>query len=428
MWECNSRKTLFTQCCGGGHRSWDFNLISNIFIFSYVKNNAICYLEHNWHDLRPIDLLCGFHSLETNAIEVVHIPSNDEYILISGGEDTTLRLSKIIKDCPVYSFVNINVLKMHLSSIRTIAVCQICLNDNSARYLFFSAGGRAQVVMTELVFSTPNCKINSLICTEKHSFYEPLEKEVSEIRVMDLTHIKVGDKVILFAACSDGKIKVFICEHQLQTLKSHMQLLSTLSYKLKCIVKICNIVILGRNLLITMGTDGKIVFWDITEVINMTKNSEFKCTSSLDVKPLYSINGHQSGINSYSYKIVQNNKLVFVTGGDDNAIVVHLLNLEIHKDILRITVLNKYFDISSHCAQITGAYIGNDYFVTASIDQKVLFFHWEIKSNAFQCDLVGRYNTTVSDIQGIKVFEDDGLNVLVYGKGFEILHLSDINV
>lgn len=432
IWDCNNRKTLLSYSCGGGHRSWDFIKKGDTFSFVYIKHKTLNLFNFEWTDLRHTYVMENFHSMEVNSIEMVSPKTTSECILISGGEDTTLRLSKLDANSNDQVFTKISVFKSHLSSIRAIHSCKIyeCISENSAteHYLIFTAGGRAQVILWELVIETVDNLIKNVTCSEKHSYYEKLEKEASEMRIMDLTSVKTDNCVVLFAACSDGKIKTFVIDI-LKTSKIKLLLYTILSYKLRCIIKICNFCVCNCNILTTMATDGKINFWNVTDICHTVQVSSFKYIENQiiivsSLQPFYSIKAHQSGINSYSYKILNNHICVFFTGGDDNALVLHFLNFgNLSKKDLNITILNKYFDVSSHSAQVTGACVTDTYLITTSIDQKVLVFKWGFQNNQFSCDLIGKYKSSVADIHGMQVLTTVCHNVIVYGKGIEVLQV-----
>lgn len=417
IWDYISRKTVLEQPCGGGHRSWDFMMDSKSISFIYIKNK-IMHLLNCDNMVLPLSLVPSFHSMEVNSINVIGLPNTcDDYVLVSGGEDTTLRISKFCKSNS--KLIALNVLKSHLSSIRTITSCEIASDGKSKKYVLFSAGGRAQIVVWELLV---HLHTNEVTCFEKYSYHEPLNQTDSEIRIMDLTCLKINNYcLLLFVACSDGKIKVFISHSNKEI--THLE---TISYKLCCILKITTMDIYGHNLLITMATDGKIVFWDVTNVINAISGNtalEMVNVSLKELEAFEELAAHQSGINSYAFKILEQNQILFLTGGDDNAIVIHLINVDVNSR--KLTVLNKFTDVGSHCAQITGIFISEDYFFTASIDQKIIVFRWQVEHNKFKCSEVGRYITAVPDIQGMNVINNcDTHKIIIFGKGLEILEMQ----
>jgi hypothetical protein len=77
-------------------------------------------------------------------------------------------------------------------------------------------------------------------------------------------------------------------------------------------------------------------------------------------------------------------------------------------------------DSHSHCACVTGVFISGDYFLTTSVDQKLLVFKWRVDEDKLFVEAVDRYNSAVADVQGLGCDEeDDCFNVFLYGKGVE---------
>lgn len=70
----------------------------------------------------------------------------NENLIVSGGEDTTLRLSRVIPETRV--FEPITIIRSHISSIRSITFLHV---DDFI--LVVSAGGRAQLKVWKLIIT-----------------------------------------------------------------------------------------------------------------------------------------------------------------------------------------------------------------------------------------------------------------------------------
>lgn len=405
IWDQNNKRILLEIPCGGGHRSWDINIKDNNLIFTYIKDKVVNIARLDFHNLIPKDLITGFHEDEVNSIEVFEFSKG--YILISGGEDTSLRITSLI-DNAIESKL---ILKSHLSSIRTIASYKLSdeCSENRHKFLVFSAGGRAQIICWKLQVN----KDLNVTCKEEYSYYEPLKNDESEVRVMDLFVTKINSTLILLSACSDGNIKLLSIEDKNGQYK--LELFKSIFYKLKCILKIHHFVIFDKNILVSMATDGYLTFWDISDIF-----------SAVDMQPFRSIKVHQSGINSYTSKMLDNNMLIFLTGGDDNAVVLTLLKFELNvNDKMTLKVISNFTDVGTHCAQITGLHLGEEYFLTTGIDQRIALYSWEIQSQTVNCNFILKYNTTISDIKGLKCFEKSSWwDLIIYGNGLELLKMK----
>lgn len=413
IWDCEERRNIFQHPCGGGHRSWDFYKTNNCVIFAYLKEQSINVVTTDWSTLSPVNIVKGLHSLEINALTI--IPNKKQCILLTGGEDTTFQLSTF---CLLQNLLHtIENLKSHLSSIRCNTKCFIKKeeqhNKTIKHYAIFSAGGRAQIVLWLLTIEEKNDDVKSINCYKKFSFHENLADDESEMRIMDMTSIKHKNTIFLFAACSDGKIKIFVVDTE-EIANVKLILLQNLMHRPRCILKINNFTICNKTVLLIATTEGKIAFW----------NFENSLSDNLDSEPFFEIVAHQSGINTCSYYKINENVYAFLTGGDDNAIVLHIFRFQ--NDCNSVEILSKYVNVSSHCAQVTGAFITDNYFITTSIDQKVLLFQWHY-SNTLSVNSLAKYNSSIADVQGMQVLinsENKSFYVILYGKGIEIVNVS----
>lgn len=407
LWNYKTKRTIFEKSCGGGHRSWDFQNMNNCVLFCYIKDKIIHVVDLLLNNFSPVDLIEGYQVKEINSVKVINI--SDNYIVISGGEDTTLRVN-LTNGARFDSLVS---LKPHLSSIRTITTHKISENVNRSKqmYLVFSGGGRAQIICWKLeVFTEENC-VKDVVCSEQHSYYKLIDCEESEMRIMDLTVTNIKNRLLLFAACSDGNIKIFFIDVD-SSEKYHLKFYRDIFYKLKCILKLCTINIFYRVILLTMATDGRLVFWDAS---NVCRESEIKC--------FHSIQSHQSGINCYTFRKVKEDMYLFLTGGDDNAIVLHLVRFQNTTNITAENI-DTFSDMGTHCTQITGAFLSDKYFVTAAIDQKIAVFEWQILDEKIFCKYITKYNTAVADLQGLCCFENGDFDIFIYGKGIEYIKIK----
>lgn len=385
LWDYDKRLELFKTNCGGGHRSWDFH--SDNFV--YIRDKAVNCLKTN----RPVELTSSVHSTEMNTMKCLKLQG--KIMFISGGEDTTLRFSSVLMGNSEVrnEFVNEATIKSHLSSIR----CLHLISGEDNCYKLVTAGGRGQIIYWLLNLDQNG---DFLFCKELHSFYEP---EDEEIRVMDLS----SDENMLFAACSDGSIKIYNLKND------RIELFKVIFYKLRCILKLC--VVKSFDMLITMATDGHLVFWKLNELTNQENQENDK------ISPFYKFKAHASGINAFDFKQIDENKFLCLSGGDDNQICLIMCKCS-EGDL---SVLHHYTNVESHCAQITGAYLSEKCFFTASLDQKLLMFEYHV-TNKLNVTFKAVHNSTISDIKGINVFSNQkhDFDIVLYGLGLELLKLQ----
>lgn len=375
-------------------------------IFTYIKNKRINLIECNLKDIIGTNVIKGYHLNEINSLKMIKFDKNSsECFFVSGGEDTVIRICSKRFDDNLSDFKHLKMLKSHLSSIRAIAVLQV----EDGRYFLFTGGGRSQIILWEAIFDEKGS--DAMNCSEKYNYYEKnSEKDESETRVMDMIALKVRNDVFLLAGYSDGIVRVF------RILKKLVIIKDIAVYKAKCIFKISVITIKPHFVLVTMASDGCITFTNVTDIFSNIK--------SPSTPLLTSIKAHQSGINSVSflYKPEIDN-LVCLTGGDDSAIALNAFRINKNSTNIEIQHLYRFCDESYHGAQVSGVYITESYFLTTSIDQKLLVFKWELSNAEFEVECLQEYRSGVCDIQGMEcVSFGDSVKVFLYGRGCEIIN------
>lgn len=385
MWDYKNRTSMYEKECGGGHRSWDFLKFEKYIHYVFIKDkNIFCELIDT-NSLLPVDLVEGLHANEINSLKSITLGSDK--FLVSGGEDTNLKICKIKQP----SLETLHNRKFHLSNIRTIEVISF-----KNQHMIFSAGGRAQIILWRFVVNLDN----STSCNQISSYHAPLQSENSEMRIMDLHLWQNENTLYIFTACSNGYIKIFYLDDDFNIILKH-----DVFYKLKCVTKIKGF----DSIIASMATDGELVFWNKDQMID-----------SVDVTPVISKRAHQSGINSFSYKQISTNNHIILTGGDDNAIILNLLSVTKNNGKLYIKVKEVFKDVGAHCAQITGTKILDDYFLTVSIDQRLSVYKWSYSNDNISCKYLEKYQTAIADIQGLDVVNDE---VVIYGNGIEYIKI-----
>lgn len=389
------QRILFEISCGGGHRSWDYlKLLEDITIL-FIKQKVIHCIQLDIEDLKPKDVIEGYHVREINAVKVLNI--GDRHVIISGGEDTILRLS-------VQRNNNLEILeclKVHLSSIRAINTYLLNkrLEDN-IEYILFTAGGRAQIISWHLQINVDNLKIS---CTEKYNFYEAQNQDDVETRIMDLSTANLNGRLYLFAGCSDGYIKIFLVLND-----TSLKFQKSVFHSRHSITKLVRFTLTDQELLGSMATDGNLKFWSVSEEPNALNSFQL----------------HQSGITSCSY-IVKDKRLIVLSGGDDNSVTLTLFTVNKRDNSLVVSKINSFEDKGSHCAQITGAYLNENYFITSSIDQRILVSKWTCTEEQIKFQVLGKYDTCIADPQGLDVINsDDNLGLYIFGNGIEYLKMK----
>lgn len=396
----NSR--LLEVTCGGGHRSWDaIRYIEKVdeefdecIRLVYMKNSDINLVTFHLSKIVSKNIINGSHSKEINCLKT-HITNSHESktYYISGGEDTTLRISSINSDL---QFEDEIVFKQ-LSNIRTLKTC--ALGNNWL--LLISAGGRAQINVKTVTFEKVNNEIKLSVEELTDYMIKGTDKDRKgktwtncsvdfdpETRIMDLETVKINDNEFkVFTGCSDACLRVFNLTIDANNVQ--LQSISEVKYHKTCILKTHCINILDKDILVTCTTRGEVTFWDVTNLEN-------------DSKPIFATKTNKSGINSVDSRVISAKQLLIATGGDDNAI--HIILLEIGQNEA-FKVLSSWSSDQLHCSQITGLILLEDILVSTSVDQRITVCKWEAKEDRICCHFLAQTYTDVADVQGMDLIE-----------------------
>ena len=209
--------SLMKVTCGGGHRSWDFNVSPSSVTFLFVKDKQI------YENCRPRDSVfhstlagkCGGHAKSTCRSQFIR--SDHQTLILTGSEDTTLRISKISDE----ALRCMTTIPKHISSVRALAVHEI---PSTKMWLCLSAGGRAQISAGLLRISGADEKTNVIYHDVRTHFLRGLSTRRSykpwaalsevelvadpETRYMDVSFMEHDpNHFYVFAACSDSFIR-----------------------------------------------------------------------------------------------------------------------------------------------------------------------------------------------------------------------------
>lgn len=368
------RQIIYEHGCGGRHRHWDVSLMDDEkhVHFTYIQKKQIKTVEFVLSDFSADDDI-DWHTLDCNDVKIV----GDT--LISGGEDTMLKITSVHNDSRFHEIATIHT---HISSIKAIATWR---NDDDL--WIFSVGGNAQIAVTRLT-NQHHIKeeFNFTLANSKKSIFNPDTKFTSIFHDDQVHH--------LYVACSDGFVRIF--RFVRDTNVCRVELLTEHFYG-KCILRIYA---LGKFIL-TMATDGFVCFWLHDE-------------ASRSLKFVNRVRHNQSGINCFD--IVESDergKFLIGTSGDDAEICVTEFVVDDDDKVkFRETVRN----ISTHIAQVTGfKFTSSRIFYTASIDQTVC----KLEIGASGLKLVDKRFTCISDVKGLSLLDDE--RIVVYGAGLEVL-------
>ncbi|XP_075211583.1 tRNA (34-2'-O)-methyltransferase regulator WDR6 isoform X2 [Lycorma delicatula] len=447
IWSVESRIVLWRLECGGGHREWDCIVNNNEINFYFLKDKSVHLVSRRFKDLAYPPVMEGFHNREVNALSLLtslktdrqdlensgSSVCNEGVIVVSGSEDTSIRISLITEN----NWQPLLLLTGHLSSVRAITTLPIESKGMIDKFLIFTAGGRAQLKVwtVKIDYNVNPFELKACECCSymlrgaekvKRPWREALPMIDPETRFMDLSaefNFKDTSKqsVLIFAACSDGYLRIFT----FYIMSSKIELLCLFEYN-RCLLKSFSIKYnktvnanKATNMVLTTATDGKLTFWNILQEGSI------------------SLLTHQSGINSCDCIIIDSlnyqgsyceseriDKFLLVTGGDDCCVVINVLTLI--EDDNKIKKISGWSSNSIHSSQVSGIKIIDNYIISAGVDQRINLLSWKLEKNELIVNFIAQYVSVVADIHGVEAWKHlvDTVAVCIHGVGVEVVHIN----
>ncbi|RVE43646.1 hypothetical protein evm_011686 [Chilo suppressalis] len=419
VYNVKNHNKILEVICGGGHRSWDvFRYVDKAgddydeyIKLVYIKNSDVHSHIFQMSKIISQNVVNSSHSKEINCLKTFN---NDLDPLVkfyvTGGEDTTLRISTIDAKLKFQD----EVVFKQLSNVRTLTLVPY---PNSV--LVISAGGRAQIclkiitilskgdhlkvaseeLIDYMIKGTDRERKNNQTWRNSTIDFDP------ETRVMDLDAIKLGDgRIIVYAGCSDAYLRIFSFFNKAFTP------IGELKHHNTCILKTVCVRISMKDILITCTTTGEVTLWDVSNPLDK------------EIVPFFTTKTNKSGINSVDTRVLSDKELLIATGGDENAVILSLFEVLSSNDasIKQTWCTDKY-----HCSQITGVKFVEEFLLTTSIDQRVTLAKWTVDDESVSCEFLTQIFSDVADVQGLDVLNSSGdsITVCVYGKGLEVLRV-----
>lgn len=379
---------VYEHRCGGRHRHWDVVLLDNVkrVNFTYIQRKQLNVVEFILGDFDYDDNDVTWHTMDCNTMEAL----DNGKLLISGSEDTSIKLLVVETKEGEVVFRDVATVNSHISNVKAFATVQ---DDND--FLIFSAGGRAQIVVTRLVErkfvkEEISFKLNSQSENRNSSFSSNLDAETR------FTSIFYEEKLRnLYVACSDGFLRILRftktenCS-ELRVIKEH--------FYGKCLLKVHVV----KDILLTMATDGFVCFWAHDKL-------------SDDLRLIDRLKHNQSGINCFDVFKYADGSFLIGTSGDDNGIFITRFEINGEKIKFHPTKSN----CNAHTAQVTGLkFIAENFLFTTSVDQTICKL--EVIDSVIK--VVDKKFTCISDVKGFVFLQDE--NIVVFGAGLEIVKIT----
>lgn len=391
---------VFEIDCGGGHRMWDVNIFDSDNYFTFIQHKKVQVIELNRYISSNLGVTAqsvikfsniDWHISACNTATIV-----DDSLLVTGGESNELKIFKIDPSEKSVDtiFKPFSTSKAHISSIKHTFVM---IDPIDGDPLIISFGGRAQICVTRVLNKSSEVIEElsySLLASDAERSRNGLAQELltdPETRFTCGTVSEDSNTFIL--GCSDGYIRQFKLE---KTEESFTITLITKIYYGKCIL---NIKTLQNEDLITMATDGLVVFWKLNQTF----------------EPYYKLLHHQSGIDCFDiYHEEETGEYTIATGGDDQAISITKFTFDpdsMANHGFKLISTKTYKNL--HTAQVTGIkFVNKNTLISAGVDQMIYKFEIGVEPVVLY-----KYFTNVADIKGLTL---KGQLLVIYGNGVEI--------
>ncbi|KAJ6079343.1 hypothetical protein N7467_009096 [Penicillium canescens] len=313
---------------GGFRRAWAFHpgTKESDALFTWRDQGALQTTRIR-HDARCL-LRAGAHGRELKSVDVFNPIGEDQPLLATGAEDTTVRLFRSAPSTTASSktaFECLRVLDTHRSGIQQVRW------SKDGRYLFTSAA-------YEEFFVWRISEVPSFGIATKLIAASPKDDANSDLRIPSFDILEVEDhdgeqSFLVCLALANSTLKIF---HFSPSDEGNFTLLASGRYTTNCLTQAHFLVKNSSVSLISAATDGHFTFWDLTSTLDpfyTITHSTLKAKKPFDgssfspenitCESRYLI--HSNSIKSLELIPISDTNTVIVAGGDDNSISVSLL-------------------------------------------------------------------------------------------------------
>lgn len=415
IWNETKQYEIANEKCGGPHRAWQLTLNESSeshYRLIYTKASKVILLSSDClaNKFNSTLLQDGTHGREIRDIAFSPINYPFGRVVATASEDTCINLACIGIDSTLQTHCT---LRKHISGLQKLRWSQ------DGTYLYSSAA-REEFVVWKISLTADN----NVFATPVASL--PTSSDNPDLRIMNFSVTPVSKTFSLIVTVySDSAIRIWVLDHD----KLCFTQIGNGYYRTCCILN-ADLVVLGlaAHLLIS-STDGHLVSWDISKLLERAgisiSNSQLKSDAPSDIepttlpKPSFSLQLHQSSVKDSILYGPYDGTYYHISGGDDNAIALAKI------DLTQITG-EKIFSIpSAHSSTITGISkieTGDDSysFVTVGVDQNVKL--WSVLKTNDQwtsIKLLDERYTTVADTGALDVasFEENKAGIMIGGSG-----------
>jgi len=394
VWDETRQYEVLRVECGGPHRQWSFKHSYDTngrlrYRFIFTRATEIQLLQNGKSPYVEV-LESGLHGREVRSMAVVDGCSKGEKLLISGGEDTTVKLSVLTENG---SIKQLWTQRQHGSGLQSVHKVN---ND-----YVLSSSAREELYLWKIHRENGQNPCMSLYRTVKPLSTHP------DLRVMDFDTIEVKqDEIdigfVVAAVYSNSQIRVWYFNYKENTFK----ILVEDRYRSCCVLGVHFVVFDDKMYAMLSSTNGNITVYEVGSVLQRyfrMVGTNDKCYlvpragSSMDDFSASNLgvlacdqHVHQSSIKDLDFSYTSPDAIQIVTGGDDNGIA--LSTLVISQGKLSFNTLSFIPDAAASTVTCV-CLVSITHVLIASVDQKVRL--WSLDNHTLT--LVEDGYTTVAD-------------------------------
>ncbi|GMG03727.1 unnamed protein product [[Candida] boidinii] len=440
IWNETKQFEILKIYCGGAHRQWSFNHYYTIdsktnnkflqFRFIYTRASDIYLLNTGIPPfLQKSYLKPGFHGREIRSLDfspqLNPINSTNSRLLLSGAEDTTIKLSSFNSNGEFEVYWS---QRKHVSGIQSIKF----INSKFA----ITSAAREELFLwkieSDLKFENIMKPFISCFAVLPPTSANP-DLRIMDFDVIDVTDQETGKYIgfVMVTVYSDSAIRLWYFNYE----SKKFILISQGEYKTCCILNSNFIVVNGSTYILISATDGHLTLWNIDSTLKanfklsndakslvLNKDTDIVVCEFATMKLLINQQIHQSSIKDMALRFIELRedkvaKVDVITGGDDNALGITSFHFNKQTNGVNCEISSFVPDAAS--STITSVSLTTDLqaVIVTSVDQ--VLKKWSIIDSNLEL-LEAKY-TTVADTGCSTVAEIDGSEVaLVGGSGFSI--------
>ncbi|OWB56032.1 hypothetical protein B5S28_g1922 [[Candida] boidinii] len=445
IWNETKQFEILKIYCGGAHRQWSFN-----HYYTTTKNNTNKFLQFRFIYTRASDIYLlntgippflqksylkpGFHGREIRSLDFSpklysnNNSSNNSRLLLSGAEDTTIKLSSFNSNGEFEVYWS---QRKHVSGIQSIKF----INENFA----ITSAAREELFLwkieSDLKFEKINKPFISCFAVLPPTSANP-DLRIMDFDVINVTADEKSIGFVMVTVYSDSAIRLWYFNYE----SKKFTLISEGEYKTCCILN-TNFIVVDRSIYILISaTDGHLTLWNIDSTLKndfkLSKNSKSLVLNNKDttdivisefssMKLLINQQIHQSGIKDMALRFIdpiedEIAKIDVITGGDDNALGITSFIFNKQKSEVNCEISSFVPDAASSTITSVSLTTNSQAVLVTSVDQ--VLKKWSIDDS--NLELLEEKYTTIADTGCSTVTEIDGSEVaLVGGSGFSIWKL-----